>query len=241
MRQEVFRKVINDLVVTPWTGGTFLVGITVLLGSWMFGWTSGILMGVGGILTGLGIFGTKFGFSIDQITKDAYASVIQKGEDERTKILDDLDKVLREDRDPRPEVCLRQLRNLYEEIKEQAKDNPLGMQVLDNFRQMFDACVAKIKETDSLWRKAKGLEGSLKKRIVTERDELVSEIEVTTQKLTDSIGKYKTSAKRTPLQDARLEELQQELDMTLEVARRTGERMSGLGKEQKIYDPKEFE
>jgi len=240
MREQVKQKIINDLVVTPLVIGPTMIGLTALMFGWAVASSTLAFLGFGAVLAGLGVFSTKLIFGLDSITKNAYETVIKEKEDKRNNELDDLEKKLcKNDRDPIPEACLRQLRTIYRDLKKKAEGNPLGMEVIANYEKTFDVCVKKLELTDQLLQDARGLTGDFKKEKLKKRANLVKEIESTTQKIVDSVNGFQVSVDK--VDDQELSAVQTELSAILEVAKRTGERQAGLGTEVKSYDPKEFE
>ena len=243
MKYEVTKKILVDLFAHPLTLIPVVGGLTLLVGSWVL--SSAVLAATGLMagVVGIGIFFTKLVFGLDKITKAAYDKVLLEREQTRNKTLDALDKALQEDRDARPERCLRELRTLYDFLRKEAVGNPLGFQVVDNFDKLFDACVDQIRQTDELWRRSRKLTGNSKKELVQQREQIVQEIEETTKQLATSVNQFGNLGKKKMVRgkqvDSEISELMQELDQTMQVAKRTEERLANLHEKQ--YDPKEFE
>jgi hypothetical protein len=183
MQNEVRKKVLLDLFVSPLSLGPIVVGLTTLMASWVFGSVTTAFLGLCAVIIGVGLFTTRLIYGIDEITKAAYESLQKQREDERNKILDALDEALRKDRDPRPEQCLRELRVLHDMLKSESHNTVCGTEILTNFEMMFDVCLKKIQRTDDLWRSSRNLHQTAKQKFIDEREEIVKELLETTEHL----------------------------------------------------------
>lgn len=237
MKDEIKNRVLLDLFATPSTMVPFFGGLTMLILAWVMGW--GIMLGASVISTclGVGIFLTKFIFGLDKITQAAYQYEIDKKEQQLNKELDELDSKLRQDRDPRPENCLRRLRVLNKKVRDRLKINPVGSELIENFDRLFQICISKIKETDEMWRDSRNLGDSTKKKVMREREKIVEEIEDVTSQLDHTVEQFQVIEIKK--NDGEISELRKELEQTLLVAKKTEERLANLNS--KSYDPKEFE
>ena len=236
MRDEVNRKVMLDLFASPFTLVPVIGGLTLLILSVGLGSMTMAGAGIMSTLVGLGIFSTKLIFGLDKITEKAYKSIMEEREKARNDNLDHLDRVLRQDKDPRPEQCLVQLRSMHKMLKE-AEDNSLASQILGEFERLFDICVKQIVKTDELWRAYRQMNGAVKQKLKEQREQIVSEIEATTQQLALSVQQIKTVG--SAQNDAELEEAKKEFEQRIVIAKRVDERLANLN--QKSYDIKEFE
>ena len=75
--------------------------------------------------------------------------------------------------------------------------------------------------------------------MLAERKRVIAEVGTTIDHLGSTIQQFHTF--RIENTDSELSKLRQELDATMQVARRAEERVSGLGTSVRDYDPKEFE
>lgn len=232
-KDYVFNSVVDIASELP-SFGLGLGGIsTFLLG---FCFSSGFVMGVGATLAlvAAGFFSTKLVLTLDQIQKKADKLETEFKEKEKNDELNKLYRQLKEDKDPRPEKCLEDLRSIRILLFEDIKDSIIGDEVVSNFEKIFDQCVSYIRETDEMWRTSKSLRGRLKEKTKEDREKLIEEIERTTNKLLDYVHHIKEKKEKEVFQDALTE-----LEQSLEIARNTEERLSNLTK--KSYSLEDFE
>lgn len=235
---EIKKKAIIDLLAAPITIIPLVGGISSLILSWVAGSSLLALGGIVGIVVGGAIFSSRLIFGLEEITKNAYERLQEQRKKETEESLDQLDQLLRQDKDARPEQCLRELRLLYDLLKDESKNNiACGDDILKNFEQMFEACVQRIKKSDDLWRASRNIHNSAKKKLLEERENIVDEVVQVTEHLSSVVRQTK-EIKQTK-EKSELSELQKELEKTLTVARRTEERISKL--DSPNYDVKEFE
>jgi hypothetical protein len=235
---EIKKKTIIDLLAAPITIIPLVGGISSLILSWVAGSSLLALGGIVSVVVGSAIFANRVIFGLEEITKNAYEELQEQKRKERNEILDQLDLKLRQDKDARPEQCLRELRILHDLLKKESENNIVcGDDILKNFEQMFNLCVLKIQKSDDLWRASRNIHNSAKKKLLEERENLVDEVVQTTENLSNIVRQTK-EIKQTK-EKSELSELQRELEKTLIVARKTEERMSKL--DSPNYDLKEFE
>ncbi len=236
VKSQVRKRVLIDLfasksVILPVVGG-----LTTLIVSWVTENPYIAFTGLGATLGGLGVFASKWVLGLEKITQQAYEEVIRKTKEQKNKILDDLEKRLKADRDPRPEKCLRELRELHLLLSQE--EGIWAETILEDFERLFNVCVEQIKKTDDLWRKSRKSTGAAKKTYKKNRERLVKEIEETTLHLTKNIQQFKQQSDHQ-MTTSELSEAKQELERTIEVAKRVDQELSGI--QNKGYDPKEFE
>jgi hypothetical protein len=239
MRNEVNRKILVDLFGRPASFIPIVAGLSVLIVSWAAGSLGLAAAGFFSTIIGLGVFASRLIWGLDKIVAEAQQQVLQKTEEEKNKILDELEKKLKEDRDPRPEKCLQELRSLHTLLREASKSNNAWVgPVVDDFERLFEICVKQIKKTDDLWRSSRTMNGVAGKTLKKERERIVQEIEATTLQLTQTIEQFKVQTAKNG-DDAELADAREELKRTIEVAKKVDQRLADLGK--KDYDLKEFE
>jgi hypothetical protein len=235
MKNKVDRKIFVDLFAHPTTLVPVVGGLSGVIFGWMVGSATMALGGVVGALVGFGIFASRMIFGLDKIAKKAQDQVLREHEEEKNRILDDLENKLKEDRDPRPEVCLRELRSLHMLLN--SSSGSWVAPVKDDFERLFEICVRQIEKTDSLWRASRNANGVAGKTLKRERERIVQEIEATTLQLMKTIEQFKTQSVQES--SSELAEARKELERTIEVAKKVDQRLADIGN--KGYDPKEFE
>lgn len=234
---DVKKKAIIDLLAAPISIIPIVGGLSSLILSWVIGSSLLALGGICGVVVGSAIFAHRLIFGVEEITKNAYEQIQKQAKEKRDTELDNLDQLLRQDKDARPEQCLRELRVLYEILQKESSHAITGKEILQNFERMFEACVKKIQKSDDLWRSSRGLHNSAKKKLLEERENIVDELVQTTEYLSTVVRQTKEI--KTVKENSELSELTRELEKTLTVARRTEERLLNFNGPN--YDSKEFE
>lgn len=235
MRNKVDQKIFVDLFAHPLTLLPVVGGLSGVIFAWAIGSATLALGGVVTTLVGLGIFASRMIFGLDKIAQKAQDQVLRENEEEKNRILDELEVKLQEDRDPRPEKCLQELRSLYVLLK--TSSGTWVGPVRDDFERLFEICVKQIKKTDDLWRASRNVNGVAGKTLKRERERIVQEIEATTLQLMQTIEQFKSQAVQENASE--LAEARKELERTIEVAKKVDQRLADMGN--KGYDPKEFE
>jgi hypothetical protein len=239
---EVKKKVLLDLFVSPWTVLPVAGGISAWLLSWAVDGSAALnVAGLVGVLGGLGMLATRLIFGLEEITHDAYAYLHERTRQEQEAALDDLDRRLSSDNDDRTQACLRELRQLYQLFQEQVTEGRISgstHRILDQVERMFRACVAQLEKSYELWNAAQPLSGTARKSLLKQRDEVVAEVVETIRHLGRTVEQL--HAFRRDENASELARLREELDDTLRVARRAEQRIATLGQEQ-VYDPADFQ
>ena len=238
---DVRRKVLLDLFASPSTLIPIVGGASTLILSWALGggaaWN---IVGMAGILAGLGWFGTRIILGLEKITADAYEYLRSQQIRKQQENLDQLDRKLRKDRDPRTQESLCELRTVYVRFVEDVKSGKISSaagDVVEIVDEMFVNAVAQLERSYQLWRDAKETNGGAQKRMLTERDEVVNEVLETVRHLENTIQQFRSvGAKRKGKQLGRLRE---ELDEALRVARRTEERIASWDQEPHVRNQPE--
>ena len=223
---DVKKKVLLDLFASPWTLIPMVGGLSSWLLSWgMNGDTTLNLIGLGGILVGLGIQASRLIFGIEDLTEKAHGYLTEKQKQERDEQLDQLAVQLRQDDDPRTEECLLRLRRLYATFGEEP---PTGNSIIlrEKVDKLFHAAIRQLDRSFQLWEKAKRLPGTTKRPLLEERKKAVDEVVLTVNHLTRTVEQY--HAFQIKDSDDELAKLREELDATIEIARRADDRIDSM-------------
>ena len=235
--KEVRNKVLLDLVISPLTLIPIVGGLTSALAGFAIGSAGWLVGGLIACMVGTGLLLQKIFLNFEGLVQMAGNDLIKAREESLESELDELEEKLGKDRDKSPEDCLRELRALRQHVREGS--GYLAGEVANDFERVFHACIDKIKETYLLWKSSRSVTGDSRKALMEQRKKIVVEIQKTTVGLVDLIKQHKTL--QTQRSSSELDQLHTEFQKTMEVARRTEERMANLGDLQKNYDPKEFE
>jgi len=238
----VRKKVLWDLVASPLTVLPVFVGLGAGAWSLMTGTSAWLNIGaIASLVTGLSILGVRAVFSADGLTKDAYAELEQKKREKQKKRLDRLRSRLRSDKDPRTQTYLRDLRGLYESFLEDVDDGTLARSariVMEDVDKLFRAAVKHLEHAYDLWKTASRLSADAEESLMSEREQVIQEVKETIEHLSTSIEQF--HAFRIDENETELGKLRDELDQTMQVARRAEERVAALD-DDRSYRVEEFE
>lgn len=237
---EVKKKVLLDLFVSPWT----LVPMVGGLSAWMVSWGVGSnatlnLIGLAGVLVGVGIQASRLIWGVEELTERAHGYLTAQERAKLSEYLDDLATRLSRDDDWRTEESLKRLRALYAALDED--DPPRGhaaIAIREQVEKIFQASVKQLERSYGLWEKARRLPKGTRGPLLEQRSEAIDEVVLTVNHLSQTVAQYHTF--HSDDTDDGLSRLREELDATIEVARRADERMEHLESSPE-YDESEFE
>lgn len=232
------KKVLLDLFVSPWTVVPIVGGVSAWLLSWgIDGSTTLNLIGLVGVMAGVGIQATRLIFGIEELTEKAHAYLTEQEKAEQDKRLSDLARRLEQDDDPRSEECLLRLRRLYDSLQSEAPKGHTAIIFREKVEQLFQAAVKQLERSLELWEKAQQLPGSASRPLLKERRKAIDEVVLTVNHVTRTVEQY--HAFQMQESDHELAKLREELDQTIEAARRADEAINAIGKPQ--YDEADYE
>lgn len=234
-RSRYRRKVLLELFASPWTLLPGVLGASSLLLGWALdgGASWWVLGGVAGLLTGIGAAATRWIFFADRIMRGAFDSLQQETFRKQEQALDDLDRRLEGDNDPRPEQSLRELRAMYRGFRDDAAwTGRLGersaFEIAGKVEKLFQACIMSLERSQDLWDAAARMktEGA-RRSVLAGRERLLDEIRESVAQVAHTIDGVQSLAVGQAA-DQNLAQIRRELDESLEVARRVEERMQTL-------------
>lgn len=227
---EVKRKVYLDLFAAPSTLLPLIGGLTALIGSWAMGGSEVLTFGgLAGVLGGVGIFATRIIWGLEGMTQRAYEYTLDQQRGELQRKLQGLYDGLVKDGDPRTEKLLLRLCNLYNKLKEDSREGRIpatASDVVEGIDQMFHVCVAYLEHSLQLWEQSEELRGPAAATCLRQREEIILEVEHSTQFLEMKLGQLGTISHRRNQQS--LSQLRAELDESLRVAKTAEERIAAL-------------
>lgn len=239
-RKKVFLKLAAD----PFFLVPFLAGVTDLLTLWTFTLGSGIALfaGIAAILGAAGYFFTRLVLGKRSLAKEALESLQQEARAEREKKLDDLDRRLSVDGDPRTETCLRDLRALATAFEEgrsamSALNTGSTVDILAGVDQLFSRCVLSLEKTLELGYTAERMtSAAAREPILQERERIIAEVMKTIPQLGHMLAAIQALELDGSTRDSELANIRRELDQSLEVAKKVKERMQSMEKEFDLPD-----
>lgn len=229
------RKVLIDLLASPWTLIPTAGGLSMLMLAWGIDASTGWLpfLGVASLLTGVGTLATRWLFQHDDIARDAFQDIERETIKQQEDELDRLAARLAADHDPRDEQSLRYLRDLYAAFRAdigwtKKLEGRSVLEINSQVENLFRACIASFERSLELRDTALGMRTKEGQRGVFEtRERLLEEINQSIRQLAGTIDNVKALAlAQTPAHD--LARLRQELNASLDVARKVEERMQSL-------------
>ncbi len=234
-RSRFRKKVLLDLLSSPWTVLPTALLWSLFLAAWAVGQGAVLLsfLGLGGLLAGLGAMATRWILRGDEISRDAFKELQAEAFRKQAEALDDLDRRLQRDDDPRTETTLRELREIYEEFKKDASwaeglKTRVSFEIASKVERLFEECVNSLRRSLELWEVAEKMRTeTLRKEMLESRSSLLGEISRSLeqmQKTVDSVHALRLEKSDT----TRHAQIREELDASLEVARRVEERMRSL-------------
>lgn len=237
---EVKKKVLLDLFVSPWT----LIPMVCGLSAWMISFGAGgdptlNLIGLAGVLVGAGIQASRLIFGVERLTEQAYGYVTEKERAERNEQLDALAAELSQDDDWRTEESLKRLRALYSLFEQEPANSHAAITIREKVERLFHAAVRQLQRSYELWKKARRLPAGTQGPLMEQRKSAIDEVVETVNHLTRTVEQYQ--AFQLEESDDELSKLREELDATIEVARRAEDRIGSLDDRTPLYDESEFE
>lgn len=226
---SVKKKVLLDLFVSPWTVIPIVGGLSAWLLSWgVDGSTTLNLIGLAGVTAGLGIQATRLIFGIEELTEKAHAYLTEQEKAEQDQRLSELARQLEQDDDPRSEECLRRLRRLYDSLQSEPPKGRTAIVFRSKVEELFQAAVKQLERSLELWKKSQALPGNASRPLLAERRKAIDEVVLTVNHVTRTVEQY--HAFQMQESDDELAKLREELDQTIEAARRADEAINSIGK-----------
>jgi hypothetical protein len=237
-RTKLRRKVILDLLSTPWTVVPTVAGASSLLVAWAAeiggGWLT--FAGVAGLLAGVGSLATQFIFNVEEATRRAAEAMEAEKRQEHEDKLDELHQRLKKDKDQRDEQSLEQLRKMYRQFQQdQAWASHLAqrsaLEIGNKVEKLYQGCIISLERSLALAEAARKMNTSDgRRRLMDSREKLLAEVQQSIDQLAKVIDGVRALAMDQHA-DAHLAEVRRELDESLEVARRVEQRMQSLEEE----------
>jgi hypothetical protein len=190
------------------------------------------------VLTGLAVVGIVGGaawlvagtvLNVEKLTDQALAAHQQASLASENEQLDLLARQLRTDRDHRTQDILTLLRSLREDF-ERTAGRPGIERRSARFREqiglVFQATVEKLRESYRLMQQSESVVGQPRQQFLDQREALVLQAMEAANKLRDITQQFMTAIDDDS--ESNMESLQKELELSLEIAKRTEQRMKEL-------------
>lgn len=227
--EDLRKKIVLDLCVTPGTIIPTAIGVSALLLSVVFGSTLAFV-GFVGCLIGAGALVTNVIFRLGTVSQNAAKSWQRQQQKKKEMELDHLDKQLMRTRETKDEIALRNLRALYNNFCKDYEEGKITRNVSANMLQqideMFESCIHQLDRSVELWEQAREVQGDLKKGLKSQRREVLHEVESSVELLAHAMNEVRSL--KLKAKSGELKRLQDKLSSQLEVAKATEERVLEL-------------
>ncbi len=242
------RAIVKKLLLDPldWiTLAPFLIGVTMGLGAWAINLEAGIIVAssVILILVSAGIYLNRLLFGWNENYERTVREWRESVERNRDAELDHLYRELGEDRDPRTEALLKDLRTLTKALlSEQSESLAVSaFDIVSDVDKLFQRSVDYLKESLALWHTAEEMEReTIKEELLKHRERLISEVEKSLENLGDVLGSMKKAAV-SARDGQQLAELREELTARLRVAEEVEGRMKSMRRESvSVHDEEKY-
>jgi hypothetical protein len=232
-KQEYRKRVLLGLLTRPLTILPLVGGASLLIGSWALGQGGGALPFVGflGMLGGVGSFLTSAFTGGGKVAEKVVEDLRREGQKSRERSLDELERRLTTDGDPRTERALRDLRGLARSLdQEDAWSSEFnartGFDILSDVNRLFETSVGYLEKSLEIWRTAQGIrQPKVRETLMEQREHLVRDVQGGVEHLADVLAQLQALQAGAGSHSA-IQNLRAELDQNLEVARRVEERMA---------------
>lgn len=213
-------------VVLPIVGGA---------SAWLLSWAGGggsdmlNLVGLAGVLGGIGWFATRFIFQLDSISEKAMQDLAKEAFQNEENHLNELQKRLATDKDPRTEQYLILLRENRAELEKLAQTPGIqirSLEILKQARQLFWAATDQLDQSLKMYQLAQKLSGEQKQGVLAQREHCLSEARESAEHLRDAIATFRQFTDKNLQRD--MDSLQLDLAESIQAAKRSEERLRDL-------------
>jgi len=187
------------------------------------------LVGLAGVLGGIGWFATRFIFQLDSISEKAMQDLAKDAFQKEENHLNELQKRLATDKDPRTEQYLILLRENRAELEKLAQTPGIqirSLEILKQARQLFWAATDQLDQSLKMYQLAQKLSGEQKQGVLAQREHCLSEARESAEHLRDAIATFRQFTDKNLQRD--MDSLQLDLAESIQAAKRSEERLRDL-------------
>ena len=228
--EAVQKKVLGDIFFAPSVTFPILGGLACLGTSWITGGVgfltvAGTVAVVGGLIW---MVGRTF-LQLDKITARASKALqdqIRQQEDDR---IESLLRNLRTDRDFRTKdyvTILRESRAEFEKLADQPSVQARSLPLVGQVRQLFWAAISELEQSYKLFELSDRLVGEQRSELIAKREELLKTVSASSEKLKSAVEQFRRLYNKD--NDADIDALRADLDLSIKIAARTEARMKEL-------------
>lgn len=241
-KRRLIRKVLLSLLSHPVTLCPFVAGVMLLLATWALSLKAGvfIFMAISLMLTAIGIFLTRLLVGSEKIVRAAMDELQKETHEERENSLNALEQSLKQTPGKEDEEYLKSLRALIKVFTESREwlsshlNSYSAVDIVSKAEELFGECVNSLEKTIELWDIAKKIGTSdAKEAFLKQRETLLKDVGESVKRLTKilaeipSIGTIGKPGKENEIKNSsRLTQIGEEMNRSLEIAKKTKERMN---------------
>ena len=229
--EELRKRILREIFVAPSVVLPIVGGASAWLLSWAGAGSSDMLnlVGLAGVLGGIGWFATRFIFQLDDISQKAMQDLAKEAYQKEEIHLNELQKRLASDKDPRTEqylILLRENRAELEKIAQTPGIQIRSLEIVKQARQLFWAATDQLDQSLKMHELAQKLSGSEKQGVLAQREHCLSEALESAEHLRDAISTFRHFTDKNLERD--MDSLQIELAESIQAAKRSEERLRDL-------------
>ena len=169
-----------------------------------------------------------------EIARTALNEMKEEAEQAADSTLDNLYERLVGDGDPRTERLFQDLRTLVRVFKQSGEwlvTAGVTLEILSRVDELFDACVRLLEATLRLYNVAQRIDVlEFKQPLLERRESIIKEVQGTVKQLSEALAEVQTLGAGST-SDAQLARVRNDLNASLDVARRANERLKGFYQE----------
>lgn len=195
MDSKLKKKILQEILLTPYTVMPLMGGVSLLLMAEILGGLAAFA-GFVLIVMAFGVAACNLLVNYQPIAEKAMRQVEKDKRIERNYQLDELDKKLLLDRDPRDQTALRNLRSLYDEFIDDIEHGKITVRcnssVLEMIEGIFKECVSQLEKQHLYWETSNKVVGETKERLLRQRDGILKDVEESIARLAESLTEIRT-------------------------------------------------
>ncbi|MCD4779069.1 MAG: hypothetical protein K8S27_00760 [Candidatus Omnitrophica bacterium] len=186
------------------------------------------------LLITIGIILQIFLLTGTDIAREAKNTLQKSSDKQREDQLDKLFKRLKEDKDPRTEKALSDLRELSRAILDSATedsniDSQTRFELMLQVEQLFDKCVIRLEKTLRVWHNAKKIsDKKIQQKLLNLRENIIKEVKHTISYLGDTLTRIQELNYNKDFSRSELDLIKQELEEGLAIAEKIDHNMRKL-------------
>ncbi|MCK5682801.1 hypothetical protein KAJ27_01710 [bacterium] len=223
-RKEFRKRMALRVLSKPRSLYPFSGGLSLILVQWGLDLMLPMLnfIGFAGIIIGLASLVMNF-VDLDDTAEEVYEEMNTSEKNNKEQALEELEKALIEDSDPRTQELFNDLRNIFNKFVEIASDGSTNAEsaqsIMNKIHMIFETCILKFNRTLVLNTQSASASKTLKRKILTERESIIKEIIDSIAILNDIVFNF-DKYQATEEAPGNLAKMSKELQQELEIAKK---------------------